>query len=196
MRRVLIIAAASLLLILCLGYPYIAHDNAQAQAAPATRPAVTAAVTVHPNPFKELRGQTGFWRLGEDQSGVWWFVSPEDKLEFLNTVTTVQPEQDGRDAKAVRYLSTDWDGKDKPKDIDAWAEATLKRVDDYGFKGRGAWCKPAFHSLDVPMSQDLNLWAWVTDSSKRFYSPDWEVMTGQAVKAQVPPLRGNPNLLG
>ena len=46
------------------------------------------------------------------------------------------------------------------------------------------------------MSQDLNIWAWVTDSSKRFYSPDWAAMAEEAVKAQVPPLRSNPNLLG
>lgn len=46
------------------------------------------------------------------------------------------------------------------------------------------------------MSQDLNLWAWVTDSSKRFYSPDWEVMVREAVKSQVPPIAENRNLLG
>src|ERR1700683_306441 len=103
MRRIFIIAAASLLLTLWLGYPYIVPDGAQAQAAPAaTRPASTIEL-VHQNPFKELHGQQGFWRLGEDQSGVWWWVSPEGKLEFLNTVTTVQPEQSGRDSKAAKY---------------------------------------------------------------------------------------------
>src|SRR6202012_3226616 len=141
-----------------------------------------------------VRGKSGFWRLAQDQSGVWWWVSPTGKLEFLNTVTTVQPEQDGRDKNAVRFVSSDWDGRDKPKDINRWAEATLDRVYNYGFKGLGAWWHPAFHSLNVPMSQDLNLWAWVTDSSKRFYSPEWAPMAEQAVKTQVPPLRSNPNL--
>lgn len=125
MRRLIIIAAASLLLISWWSYPYALHDNAQAQAAPATTRPVVAAELVHPNPFKELHGQTGFWRLGEDQSGVWWWVSPEGKLEFLNTVTTVQPEQEGRDRTSVRYLSTDWDGSYKPRNLDLWAKATL-----------------------------------------------------------------------
>jgi hypothetical protein len=195
MRRILIPAAATFLVVAWFSYAYVTQDKAQAQATPTTRPLATTEPS-HPNPFKELRGQPGFWRLGQDQSGVWWFVSPEGKLEFLNTVTTVQPQQDGRDKDAAAYLSTDWDGKDKPRDLDLWATATLRRVQDYGFKGLGAWCHPAFHSLSVPCSQDLNLWAWVTDSSKRFYTPDWEVLTRQAVKSQVPPLADNHNLVG
>src|SRR5688500_9618406 len=39
--------------------------------------------------FKTLRGQKGFWRIGQANDGVWWFVAPDGKREFLNTVTTV-----------------------------------------------------------------------------------------------------------
>jgi hypothetical protein len=134
--------------------------------------------------------------VGEDQNGVWWFVSPSGKREFLNTVTTVQPEQSGRDRTAVGFVSSDWDGKYLEPDLNSWAEATVKRVQDYGFKGLGAWCNPAFHRMDVPMSQDLNLWAWVNDDSKRFYSPGWAESAEQAVKAQVLPLKNNKNLVG
>jgi hypothetical protein len=180
------------LLIGWLAYPYLTIGDIHGAS---TRPVALAEVG-HPSPLRQIHGQPGFWRLGQDQAGVWWWVSPSGKLEFLNTVTTVQPEQDGRERNSVRYVSSDWDGRYQPKDLDRWATATLSRVLDYGFKGLGAWCNPAFHSLDVPMSQDLNLWAWVTDSSKRFYSPEWAPMAEQAVKAQVPPLRNSPNLLG
>jgi len=196
------ISFAILLAIVAMGYPYINHKAPAA--VPSTRPDLSAdqisaaslSALLRVNPYTQLRGHSGFWRLGEDQSGVWWFVSPEGKQEFLNTVTTVQPMQDGREKDAVHFVSTDWDGRERDADLNLWAKATLKRVYDYGFKGLGAWCNPAFHNLDVPMAQDLNLWAWVTDESKRFYSPEWADMVGTAVKEQVPQLRNNPNLVG
>jgi len=192
MRRILI-TAEIVMLIGLMGYPYLTHGDTAPL--PTTRPAPTPELTP-PNPFAQLHGHPGFWRLAEDQAGVWWFLSPDGKLEFLNTVTTVQPEQDGRDKGSIHFVSTNWDDRYQAADLEQWAKATLTRVQDYGFKGLGAWCNPAFHALDVPMSQDLNLWAWVTDASKRFYYPDWAQMAQQAVKAQVPPLRDNRNLLG
>jgi hypothetical protein len=195
MRRLLITFAALGLLIGWLAFPYLTIGNIHVAATQPTNVAESAnAAPVEP--LHQIHGQSGYWRLGQDQSGVWWWESPAGKLEFLNTVTTVQPEQDGRERNAVRFVSTDWDGRYGAADLDRWANATLRRVLDSGFKGLGAWCNPAFHSLDVPMSQDLNLWAWVTDSSKRFYSPDWTPMAEEAVKAQVPQLRNNRNLLG
>jgi hypothetical protein len=199
-----VLIAAVLLMIGWISHPYFTIGNTRdslasgtARDGALTRPlAATDAELVHPNPYRQIRGQTGYWRLVEDQSGVWWWLSPSGKLEFLNTVTTVQPVQEGRDAKAVRFASRDWDGKYRPADLNTWADATLKRIYDYGFKGLGAWCNPTFHALNVPMSQDLNIWAWITDSSKRFYSPEWAPMAEQAVKAQVPGLRNNVNLLG
>jgi hypothetical protein len=192
MRRLLISLAACCLLIGWLAYPYLTIGDIHNGVA---RPLASADLG-HVASLRQIRGQPGFWRLGQDQAGDWWWVSPTGTLEFLNTVTTVQPDQEGRDRHSVRYVSADWDGRYQPEDLDRWAMATLPRVLDCGFKGLGAWCNPAFHSLDVPMSQDLNLWAWVTDSSKRFYSPEWAPMAEQAVRAQVPPLRNNHNLLG
>ena len=83
-----------------------------------------------------LHGTDGYWRTGETADHVWWFVSPEGKQEFLNTVTTVQPMQDRREKDAVHFVSTDWDGRERDADLNLWAKATLKRVYDYGFKGR------------------------------------------------------------
>ncbi len=198
MRRVAIIAEI-LLLIGWFSYPYL--SDAYAPSNPTTYPALEAlsgrsSAASSPRPFRQIHGRKGFWRLGEDEDGVWWFVSPSGELQFLNTVTTVQPEQLGRDRDSIGFRSTDWDGKFDPTDLNRWARATLIRVRDYGFKGLGAWCNPAFHDLDVPMSQDLNLWDWVNDSSKRLYSPDWVESVEQAVKTQVSPLKDNRHLVG
>jgi hypothetical protein len=65
-----------------------------------------------------------------------------------------------------------------------------------GFKGLGAWCNPAFHKIDVPISRDLNIWTWMSPGSKRFYSPQWAVTAEHAVKVQVEPLKDNHSLVG
>ncbi|MEL7237893.1 MAG: hypothetical protein AAGK78_03455, partial [Planctomycetota bacterium] len=63
-----------------------------------------------PAALVNFRGTEGFWRVAEDEAGVWWFVSPDGEREFLNTVTTVQPFQTGRRVRGPHYISRDWDG--------------------------------------------------------------------------------------
>jgi hypothetical protein len=147
-------------------------------------------------PFKTFHGRDGFWRLAQDQNGVWWFVSPTGGREFLNTVTTVQPEQLGTGRNESYFKSTDWNGKTDPASMQAWASATLKRVQAAGFKGLGAWCNPAFSKLDVPMSRDLNLWTFMNGADARLYHPDWAKIAEHAVAIQVDSLRDNKSLVG
>src|SRR5437763_12506877 len=112
--------------------------------------------------FELTRGTAEFWRLGRAADGVWWFVSPDNAPEFLNTVTTVQPFQLPRDADGPHYVSRDWNGGETNQgDFDAWAKTTISRVRGIGFKGLGAWCNPVFHKFDVPISRDLNISTWM-----------------------------------
>ncbi|MHC4149472.1 MAG: DOMON domain-containing protein [Planctomycetota bacterium] len=152
-------------------------------------------------------GKEGFWRLKQDGNGVWWFLSPEGKQEFLNTVTTVQPFQKGRDANGRHYVSRDYKGRtdveiwnvdstDLDKYLDEWAAKTVKRVKDAGFKALGGWCQPAFHRHDVAMSRCLSVWSWVGKGSKLFYEPDWPQAAEEIIKKQVVGLRNNTNLVG
>ncbi|CAN5411616.1 hypothetical protein BH10PLA1_BH10PLA1_13800 [soil metagenome] len=152
--------------------------------------------TLHVTQFKKVRGQDGFWRLGQDLNGVWWMLDPTGQPEFINAVTTVQPFQKGRDAEGPEFVSRDYNGQDGQPNLDAWAKATLTRVKEMGFKGLGAWCNPIFHSCDVPMTRDLNVWTWQPSSSKRFYSPNWATVAEQAIKTQVELLKDNKNLIG
>lgn len=164
--------------------------DANSSPSPATTPTTQPALSI-------LKGAEGFWRIARDESGVWWFLSPDGQREFLNTVTTVQPYQRGRDANGPHFLSRDYTGgfsMDGP--VDAWAKATLNRVLDAGFKGLGAWSHPAFHKLDVPITRDLNIWTWMGPDNKRFYSPNWQSIAENAIKTQVELLRDNRNLVG
>lgn len=164
----------------------------------ATQPAATtqSAATTRPV-FTSVHGKKGFWQLVKTADGVWWYRSPEGRLEFMNTVTTVQPYQVARDRIGPSYVSRDWDGGITAKgDFLHWANATWKRVHAVGFKGLGAWCNPAFHQIDVPISRDLNVWTWMSPGSKRFYSKDWAPTAEHAIKVQVEPLKDNHNVIG
>ena len=155
-------------------------------------------LTFGDRPFDVVRGSAGFWRLGRAKDGVWWFISPDDRLEFLNTVTTVQPFQLGRRAAGPHYVSRDWNGTFDANsgDLKSWAKTTLARVRDSGFKGLGAWCNPVFHQLEVPISRDLNLWAHVDYADRLLYSPNWEPTIEDAVRRQVVPLANNRQVVG
>lgn len=148
--------------------------------------------------FKTLKGREGYWRVGQTYDGVWWFVSPEGKREWLNTVTSVQPFQLARDTAGVQYVSRDYDGgTTESGNMRAWGEKTLGRVRGAGFKGLGAWSNPVFHDFEVPITRDLNLWKWVCgQSTVLLFSPDWERLADSAAKQQVEKLRENRNLVG
>jgi hypothetical protein len=171
--------------------------------APATAavPPAAAAAVVEATKWQQLLGTEGYWRIGQDARGVWWFVSPEGDREFLNTVTTVQPYQLGRRQQGPHYVSRAWPhglSRDDADDADLqrWAMETLARVEDAGFKALGAWCHPAFHELDVPITRDLNVWAYFHGAEAKFYHPDWKTRAEEIIRQQVEPLRENVNLVG
>jgi hypothetical protein len=170
-------------------------DHADATTQPSSP--TTRAAEAAPAALVSFRGTEGFWRIGKDEAGVLWFVSPDSQREFLNTVTTVQPYQRGRAADGPHYISLDWNGSSMTDgDLATWATATLARVRDAGFKGFGAWSNPVFHQYDAPITRDLNVWAWMKPESRRFYSPGWSPTAEIAIKTQVEPLKDNRGLVG
>lgn len=150
-----------------------------------------------PKTLATVHGREGFWRLGKDRNGVWWFVRPDGRREFLNCVTTVQPHLQGRDPRGPHYAARDWDGRSTSgQAMDRWAEATLRRVEQFGFKGLGAWSDPVFHRYDVPATRDLNVTTWLPHDARHVFSPKWEASVEAIVKRQVEPLRENRSLVG
>ena len=183
--------------LLCLTAAAALAPAARAEA-PVRANAPAAPVTpAHVDQFEKVVGRDGFWRIGKTAAGVWWFVSPEGKREFLNTVTTVVPRQGSRDRNGALFVSRDWDERlGEQARLEHWAAASVERVRDAGFKGLGAWCSPAFHALDVPITRDLNLSTHVEWSSRRVFSPNWADEIERAVVKQTASLRDNRNLVG
>lgn len=163
-----------------------------------TKTVPTSPIPVDSSPLAVTRGVDGFWRLAKAEDGAWWFVSPDGKREFLNTVTTVQPFQLSRESNGVHFVSRDYDGTvgQYDGDLRAWADKTLARVKAAGFKGIGAWSHPIFHQLDVPISRDLNIWKHFGASNYKLYSADWESYADGVVAGMVTPLKDNRNLVG
>jgi hypothetical protein len=199
------------MLLLALGlflHPYLtggvdptAHPTASAKSLEirTLKPHTAApqAITVNPASLKDIHGKPGFWRLAETSTGVWWFLSPNNKPEFINSVTTVQPYQLGRDKGGIHYISRDFNGTPGGTgDLDQWAQKTVDRVLGMGFKGLGAWSNPVFHKFNVPMTQDLNVTTWLAPSARKLYYPEWSSSIEYAIQTQVVPLKDNTNLIG
>jgi len=158
---------------------------------------VTAASTWGAADFEVLRGQEGFWRVGRDRDGAWWFVRPDGRPEFLNGVTTVRPHLAGRNPAGPHYTSRDLPDHTGDRSGDSqWAEATLARVSACGFKSLGAWCDPVLHKYDLPVARDLNLSTWLRADARRVFSPKWEAAMEEAVRRQVAPLKDSRSLVG
>lgn len=148
--------------------------------------------------FKAVRGKPGFWRVAQTSDGVWWFLTPQNQLQFMNGVTTVQPYQLARDPTGPSFVSRDWHPDAQGKgDLVAWGQATWARIRVIGFKGLGGWCNPVFHEIrGVPISRDLNIWSWMSPKDRLFYSPGWAKTAEHAVQVQVTPLKDNHDLIG
>src|SRR5262245_11901770 len=159
--------AFALMFVLALGlwvHPYVTYPSDPAANATQTHSALRPASanphpdvvsaktpTASPNTLATVRGNPGFWHLAQGSDGIWWFVSPKGEPQFLNTVTTVQPYQFGRDKNGIHFVSKDWNGSAGSEgDLDAWAKKTSARVIAMGFKGLGAWSHPIFHKFDIP----------------------------------------------
>ncbi|MGN6724462.1 MAG: hypothetical protein ACTHLZ_00955 [Tepidisphaeraceae bacterium] len=150
------------------------------------------------SPIVQWKGQPGYWRLGKTQDGVWWFVSPTGRREFMNTVTTVQPFQMGREPNGIHYVSRDWNGSvgKYDGDLKAWGQKTIARVEDVGFKGLGAWCHPIFHQLNVPIARDLNVWKHYGVYDSLIFRPEWVTTADEVIGKACEPLKDNKNLTG
>ena len=146
-------------------------------------------------PFAIVRGHEGYWRIVQTRDGVWWFLSPQNRTEFLNGVTTVQPVLRSRDPRGPGFVAHDFEDRPGDAALRSWASATLRRVRQSGFKSVGAWSHPVLHQLDVPMAQDLNVCQWVPSRS-RLFSAEWRAAADESIRVQAAPLRSNRNLIG
>jgi hypothetical protein len=193
MMRAAVLAAIVLLIAAVWLHPLFTSRSSRTIASQSPQPIPAT----QPTSWEHIHGKEGFWRIGKTSQGVWWFVSPQGKADFLNTVTTVQPFQIAKQDSGPHFVSRNYNGgTTEDGNLRAWAAETLARVQAAGFKGLGAWCNPIFHELNVPITRDLNLWAWLPEDHRKLYSPKWVEFVEKAAAQQCPPLKDNKNLVG
>jgi hypothetical protein len=112
---------------------------------------------------KSLAGRKGYFRVGRDTRGVWWFVDPDGRPFLYRGVTSVS----GFDAKTKRDDGTSYMtaivkkyGDDGPN----FRKATIERLKSWGFNALGAWGQDQFWDQGFP-------YTIILDASKHPDSP-------------------------
>src|SRR5580658_8563738 len=82
--KALLISVISMVLVAWMFHPYLSRASDGQDLSATTEPsisqllsAITATQPAVESDFKQVHGNAGYWRLAQNQSGVWWFCSPD-----------------------------------------------------------------------------------------------------------------------
>jgi hypothetical protein len=145
---------------------------------------------IWPGQGRPVRGlvATG-WFHTQQHGGRWWLVTPDGRPFYSHGVNhvTAAPNTDletGRcpycDTLATKYPS-----------LDAWRDATVSRLRDWGFNTIGAWSD--WDRFDHRMPYTLNL---SMAAGNDWFAPEFEAHAREEVERTVVPRRNDPNLVG
>ncbi len=131
------------------------------------------------------------------QKGVWWLVTPEGKPFFSLGVCCVTPGDTFLDYNPQNPGYAAWRHYENGTD---WADATLKRLQSWGFTTIGGWSDDATlkRSPQMRMPYTLVLHLGATSGA-----PWWDMWDRKIIaamdnfaKSQILPVRDDPHLLG
>jgi agarase len=131
---------------------------------------------------------SGFFRTVK-RSGRWWLVTPDGHLFYSSGVDHVSadPDTDRQtgvcpycQAIAAQYPSTA-----------AWATATVKRLQGWGFNTIGAFSDYATFAAKMPYTQLIDM-----ASGDDWFAPSFATNAENVAASQVAALANDPNLIG
>ncbi len=140
------------------------------------------------------RAPTGFFRT-EEIEGRHWFISPDGTPLLAQGVNSMGPgsgtdQQTGLDAYgetvAANYDSTE-----------AWAEATVQRLGEWGFNGGAAWMNSSLRGLttEAPVLY-LSGTSWLEGDIADVFDPEWATGVAQRALDGVAGRVDDPSVLG
>lgn len=99
-----------------------------------------------------LRGSPGYIRVGRDTEGRWWFLGADGQPFFARCACAVNRAgtQGGRLAVPGPYADAVDRIYDYAEGPDAFVEAVLKRLRDWGFNAFGSWVTEEFFDRGLP----------------------------------------------
>lgn len=145
-----------------------------------------------------LRGTRGFFRVGRDRNGRWWFIGPHDRSLFVRSVAGVgQPEPHQRR----------WAGSGLPSggggDSAAFAREAGRRLLGWGFNTLGAGSDPELRHLglhQIGVVDFLQAGAPVLHAHglclPDVFDPAWPAFCEARAQLVTLAWRGNVNLVG
>ena len=156
-------------------------------------------------------GADGFWRVRQDGEGRWWAVSPQGRDTFLSGVDHVSfighpCEKTG----TRRYLETN---RRKYGTKEKWAEATGKRLSEWGFNMLGAGCDPLLRTDDRAYTVYLDIGGQLAHRAAAHairhnphgnpgegfpdvFDPAWETECRRVAQEKCAPLKDDADLFG
>ncbi|MCS7225305.1 MAG: beta-agarase [Armatimonadetes bacterium] len=142
----------------------------------------------------------GLFRL-EERGGIWWFVDPQGHLFLSKGVNHCSFIGDGNPKTGRRPYHESVRARYGSEE--AWAEATVQRLKEWGFNTVGGWSSPSLFSM-MPytiivnwfLMEDLGADEWLRGDFPDVFSSDYEERVEKAVAAHCLPRKDDPLLVG
>ncbi len=141
---------------------------------------------------------TGFFHVSV-RDGIWWLVTSDGGAFISKGINHVSFRAD--DAPKLGYSPYQRAVQDKYGSEDAWAQAVVNRLRDWGFNTLGSWSSPSTFGRNMPYTVNLNLATragadWLKGSVGDFFSEDFEQKMDGTCRQLCQPRAGDPWLLG
>ena len=148
---------------------------------------------------KNLVGTPGFFRVGKDDTGRWWFMTPENTPFFFRGVTSVA--QDGWATKRPDGSSYDQVVKSTYGEA-AFPQKTAERLQQWGFNALGAWSGPDLWDKTLPYTIILDFSK--NDKTPKIdgtflpdvFDPEWEKQINAIAESLCKPHQNSKRLVG
>jgi len=132
---------------------------------------------------------TGFFHA-QQAGGRWWLVTPDGKPFYSLGVNHVTASSD-TDQQTGKCPYCEAVAKDYPS-TQAWVDATVKRLQRWGFNTVGAWSDDTTLGKQMPYTVLLDIGSGAPD----YFAPAFEARCAQVAKDTVAARKADPNLLG
>ena len=149
--------------------------------------------------WNKLRFESsGFFQVSV-RDGIWWLVTPQGNAFISKGVNHVSFRADH--APKLGYSPYQRAVQQKYGSEDAWAEAIVDRLCDWGFNTLGSWSSPSTFNRNMPYTVNLNLATragadWLKGTVGDFFSEDFEQRMEATCQQLCGPRSSDPWLLG
>jgi len=109
------------------------------------------------NGFSDVRGAAGFYRVGKDGRGRWWFITPEGSPMFYRGVTSANRSGKAGGRRAAPGEYTKFVNAKYGTDAKPWVQSVINRLKSWQFNALGAWCEDTLFEAGLPYTDILDL---------------------------------------